>query len=61
MDDVQDEAAKHRLQERIDSAVKAALDNQQNRSSKSEVWNLSTHFSKCMLTCLDSNPEPPIC
>jgi hypothetical protein len=36
MDDVQDEAAKHRLQERIDNAVNAALESQKSKSADKE-------------------------
>lgn len=34
VDDIQDEASKHRLQERIDDAVTAALEGQKNNSDE---------------------------
>jgi phytoene/squalene synthetase len=36
IDDVQDEASKHRLQERIDDAVTAALESQKKKGSESD-------------------------
>ncbi|CZT17038.1 related to C-4 methyl sterol oxidase [Ramularia collo-cygni] len=46
MDDVQDEAAKHRLQERIDSAVKAALESQRKETNNSEQSRSSAFLDK---------------
>lgn len=50
MDDLQDEAAQHRLQERIDSAVKAALASQRNESNNSEVRVSFHRFIELSLT-----------
>lgn len=56
MDDIQDEAAKHRLQERIDSAVSAALDSQRNKTEKTEVYT-AVSISWSLLTCLVKQPR----
>lgn len=42
MDDVQDEAAKLGIQERIDDAVSAALAKQRNKTDQSEVRTKAT-------------------
>lgn len=56
MDDFQDEAAKLRLQERIDDAVSAALASQQKNDEKAEVCATTT-FSWCLLICPMKQPR----
>lgn len=43
LDDVQDEAAKRQIKEKIDSAVSAALESQRNVPDKDEVCGLRQH------------------
>lgn len=56
VDDVQDEAVKRHIQEKVDSAVSAALNSQRRKADNAEVCVPQRH-SEILLTCPVKQPK----